>query len=130
MPLLKFEAFGTGDQTWLGSFRGVTSARTEVVDPTVGWLAGTHYPNGYIPSGYPVAKVGATLVPYVAGGSAGTGVLAGHILTDQSVYGTAKLAVPLMDTGRVKVAKIAALPAQSAFAAPAAASNATTIVYI
>lgn len=131
---MKTETFGTGDQSWLGSFRGLPTARTEVVDLST-FTAGTHYvaADGYIRSGYPVAKVGGFLVPYNASGTGGTNVLAGHIVTDRPVAplrGGTKIDAALMDFGRVKVAKIQALPGQSTFAAPAAANTTTTIVYI
>jgi hypothetical protein len=119
MPRLRNETFGTGDQSWLGSTRGVTTARTETVDPTA-FTAGTHYPNGYLPSGTAVAKVGGYLVPYdkTEATTTGAGVLAGFIVTDQPVVGTAKFAVPLLDTGRVKSAKV-----PNSFVAPVAAAK-------
>jgi len=128
MPRLKTETFGGGDLSWLGSTHGITNARTEILDNSA-FTAGTHYPNGYIPSGTPVAKVGGMLVPYdpTEGVTTAAGILAGFVLTDQPVVGTADFAVPLFDHGRVRVAK---LPV--AFTAPAAAAKraVTTIVFI
>lgn len=128
MPRLKIENVGGGDMSWLGSDHGIANGRTEIVDISA-FTAGTHYPNGYLPSGTPVAKVGGVLVPYDAteGTTTGAGVLAGFILTDQAVVGTADFAAPLIDHGRVKVAK---LPVS--FTAPAAAAKraATTIVFV
>lgn len=129
MPRLKLETLGAGDQSWLGSTHGIANARTESVNLSA-FTAGTHYPNGYIPSGFPVAKVSGLLVPYdpTAGTTTGAGILAGHVLTDQSVVGTGNFPVPVLDHGRVKTAKVTPLLAN--FAAPSTAKNATTIVYI
>lgn len=130
MPRLKNETFGGGDMSWLGSTHGTNNARTEILDVSA-FTAGTHYPDGYIKAGTPVAMVGDKLVPYDATEAtvAGAGVLAGFVLTDQAVVGTADFAVPLLDHGRVRVANV---PVTPAFTAPVAAakSAATTIVFI
>lgn len=131
MPRLKTETTGAGDQSWLGSSHGIHECRTEVLDVSA-FTAGTHYPNGYVPSGTPVAKVGGLLVPYTSaeGTTTGAGVLAGHLFTDQPVVGTADFGVPLLDHGRVKTAKVP--QGTDAFTAPVAAAKraATTFVYI
>jgi hypothetical protein len=128
MPRLQTETFGGGDLSWLGSAHGIANARTEVLDIST-FTAGTHYPDGYIPSGTPVAKVGGVLVPYDAteGTTTGAGVLAGFVLTDQPVVGEADFGVPLLDHGRVRAANV-----PGTFTAPAAAAKraATTIVFI
>jgi len=130
MPRLRSETLGTGDQSWLGSTHGIGNARTGLIDISA-FTANTHYPLGYIPSGFPVAVVDNKLVPYdvTIGTTTGAGILAGHVLTDQTVVGTVDFAVPLLDHGRVKAAKVAAL-ALTGFVKPIAAKNATTIVYI
>lgn len=131
MPRLKTETLGTGDQSWLGSAHGIRGCRTELLDIST-FTAGTHYPNGYIPSGTPVAKVGGVLVPYTSAEATttGAGVLAGHILTDQPVVGTADFGVPVLDHGRVKTAKVP--QGSDAFTAPVAAAKriGVTIVYV
>ena len=131
MPRLTTETFGAGDQSWLGSSHGIHECRTETLDISA-FTAGTHYPNGYIPSGTPVAKVGGLLVPYDSTEAtvAGAGVLAGFLFTDQRVVGTGDFAVPLLDHGRVKAAKVPT--GANAFTAPVAAAKraATTIVFI
>lgn len=128
MPRLVNETFGGGDLSWLGSAHGIANARTEILDIST-FTAGTHYPDGYIKSGTPVAKVGGVLVPYDAteGTVTGAGILAGFVLTDQKVVGTDDFGVPLLDHGRVRTAKL-----PIAFTAPAAAAKraATTIVFI
>lgn len=122
MPRLKTESFGTGDMSWLDSDHGLRNARTEVLDIST-FTAGTHYPNGYIPSGTPLAKVGGMVVPYTSAEATttGAGVLDGHLLTDQQVVGTNDFAVPVIDHGRVKTAKVPT--GTDAFTAPVAAAK-------
>ncbi len=122
MPRLYSETIGTGDQSWLDSAHGLRTARTEVIDISA-FTAATHYPNGYIPSGTPVAKVGGMLVPYTSAEvtTTGAGVLAGHILTDQPAVGTTDFAAPLFKHGRVKAARVPT--GTDAFTAPVAAAK-------
>lgn len=131
MPRLATETIGTGDQSWLGSAHGIHECRTEQVDISA-FTAATHYPNGYIASGTPVAKVAGLLVPYTSAEITTTvaGVLAGHLFTDQRVVGTADFPAPLLDHGRVKSAKVPT--GSDAFTVPVAAAKraSTTIVYV
>lgn len=129
MPRMSTQTFGGGNQSWLGAGAPhVDECRTEVLDIST-FTAGTHYPNGFIPSGLPVAKVGGVLVPYDAteGTTTGAGVLAGHVLTDQPVVGAADFGVPLYDQGRVVSANL-----PIAFTPPTAAAKkaAVAIVYV
>ena len=107
MPRLKTETFGAGDLSWLGSAHGIANGRTEKLDIST-FTANTHYPNGYLPSGLPVALVSGVLVPYVAteGTTTGNGVLAGFLLTDQPTNGVEDIPVPVLDHGRVRVSKL------------------------
>jgi hypothetical protein len=50
------ETFYQDDQTWLGSAHGTSSARSITLD-TSAFTSGTHYPNGYFPSGLPLGKI-------------------------------------------------------------------------
>jgi hypothetical protein len=131
MPKLRTDTIGTGDQTWLASAHAIWNARTEILDIST-FTAGTHYPNGYIPSGTPVAKVGGMLVPYDSTEATvtGAGILAGHLFTDAPVVGTNDFGVALIDHGRVRAAKVP--QGVQAFTAPVATAKraATTIVYI
>lgn len=131
MPRLRNETVGAGDQSWLGSSHGINDCRTEILDVSA-FTDATHYPNGYVPSGTPVAKVGGLLVPYDSTEATTTnaGVLAGFLFTDQPVVGTADFGVPLLDHGRVRAAKVP--QGANAFTAPVAAAKraATTVVYI
>lgn len=128
MPRLSTETFGGGDLSWLGSTHSISNARTEILDISA-FTAATHYPDGYVKSGTPVAKVGGVLVPYDATEATvtGAGVLAGFVLTDQKVVGTNDFAVPLFGHGRVIASKL-----PISFTAPTAAAKraATTIVFV
>lgn len=50
------ETFGQEDQSWLASAHGLSSARPVTIDVTK-LTQETHYPNGYLPSGIPLAEV-------------------------------------------------------------------------
>lgn len=129
MPRLSTETMHSGDMSWLGSSHGIGEARTELLDIST-FTEGTHYPNGYIKSGTPLAKVGGVMVPYTVaeGTTTGAGILAGFLLTDQRVVGDDDFAVPVLDHGRVVAAKV---PYASFVAPAAAAKNAThNIVFI
>ena len=51
MPGLKTTTFGTGDYTWLRNTDGLDDAAITAAAPIANFVAGTHYPNGYLPSG-------------------------------------------------------------------------------
>ncbi|MDQ7877364.1 head decoration protein [Microbacterium sp. QXD-8] len=128
MPKLRQETFGSGDMSWLGSSHGIRNARTGIIDISA-FTANTHYPDGYIPSGTPVALVGGLYVPYdkTEGTTTNAGVLAGFILTDQPVVGTADFGAPILDHGRINVAKV---PYSGGFAAPVAAAKRANITCV
>lgn len=131
MPRLTSETYGAGDQSWLRSPHGMYDAKTELLDVSA-FTAGTHYPNGYIPSGTPVAKVGGLMVPYTSaeGTTTNAGVLWGHLLTDQKVSGSNDFAVPVLRHGEVVAAKVP--QGTDAFTAPVAAAKraSMTINYV
>lgn len=131
MPRLKTETLGAGDQSWLGSSHGLRNCRTETLN-LAAFTSASLYPNGYIPSGTPVAKVAGLLVPYdsLEATTTNAGVLAGHLFSDQRVVGTNNFSAPVLDHGRVKSAKVPA--GANAFTVPVAAAKraAMTIVYI
>lgn len=105
MPKLREESYGSGDQTWLGSTHGITNAQTATLDRTA-LTAATHYPQGYLKSGFALAKVGTKFVPYNAAGSGGTNVLAGFLLFDVGVLAGSDPIGALLDHGRVKLARL------------------------
>lgn len=130
MPKMKTETVGTGDMSWLGSDHAIFNGRTEVVDISA-FTAGTHYPNGYLPAGTPVAMVGGMLGPYdkTEGTTTGLGILAGFLFTDQQVVGTTDFAAPVLDHGRVRVAKV---PYNNTFtfAKPLAAAKSADVQFV
>lgn len=52
---VRTESFTVEDQSWLGSAHGTDSTETITLDLSL-FTAGTHYPNGYIPSGMCLGK--------------------------------------------------------------------------
>ncbi len=126
MPKMVSETIGTGDQSWLASSHGIWNGRTETIDISA-FTEATHYPDGYIPSGTPVALVSDKLVPYVAteGTVTGAGVLAGFVFTDSKVNGAEDFAVALLDHGRVNVANL-----PISFTPPAAEAKRANVTFV
>lgn len=115
-----------GDRSWYDSIHGIANSRTEKVDVST-FTRATDFPNGYIPSGTPVAIVGAAgakkAVKYVPTDETGKEVFAGFLATDQLVYDAAGIInSPIFDHGRVRINR---LPVT--FAVPA--KNASTIIF-
>lgn len=131
MPRMKEESFGGSDMSWLLNDDDIASARTELVDIST-FTKNTHYPNGYILSGTPVAKVGGVLIPFdtTVGTTTGAGVIAGHILTDQQTDGVADFAVPLFAKGQVKASKVPGTSGFAAAVAVAAKRGNTNTIYV
>ena len=129
MPGLRSDTFGTGDQRWLGSTHALYNARTETLNVPA-FNAATHYPDGYIPSGTPVALVGGLLVPYdgTEGTTTGAGVLAGFVKIDVRIFpDDDRTPAALVDHGRIRTGFV-----PGNFVAPAAAAKrgATTFIFI
>lgn len=120
MPKLTVERYGNGDQSWLGSTHGIGNARTVSLDPSK-FTKADHFPDGYLPAGTPL-----TVTEDVAGPYGEDAQLSGFLLTDQVTDGEATIAVPLIDHGRVNVAK---LPVSS-FTKPTPENDKTTIVFV
>lgn len=129
MPLVRENGtpLSEGDQTWLGSTRGITKCRTEKLDVSA-FASIIAAKGGYIPSGMPVAFATVPtaadhgmLVPYDPQGSGGTTLLQGFLFTDQKVYPgqTEDINVPLLDHGRIIIHR---LPV-GAFEAPATSNG-------
>lgn len=78
--------YSQGNQKWLGSAHATDTADTITLDLSL-FTAGTHFPNGYIPSGMSLGKVTATGVygPYSDAAGDGRTTLVGHLLTDVNV---------------------------------------------
>ena len=101
------ETFYQDDQTWLGSAHGTSSARTVTLDISA-FTEGTHYPNGYIPSGTPVGEITASGLfgPYNDAAVDGTETLVGFVLTPTAANGTDDIQVALFEHGRVVEANL------------------------
>lgn len=76
------EAWTQDDQSWLASAHGTDTARPITLDTST-FTSGTHYPNGYFPSGLPLGKITATgkYAPYNNAAADGTETLAGFLFT-------------------------------------------------
>lgn len=118
MPRLKTETYGGGDQSWLGSTHGTGNCRTGTLDVSA-FTAGTHYPDGFIPSGTPVdcSDEGA-VAPW-----GGSGQL-GFVFTDQATDGTTDVAAPILRHGTIKADN---LPNAASFEYPATGHTFTFI---
>ncbi len=103
----RIESFGAGNLSWLGSKRGTNECRTGTISRS-SLTKATHYADGNLKSGFPVALVAGKYVPYASGGAGGTNVLAGFMLTTQQVRddSTADIVAPILDSGRIIMAKL------------------------
>lgn len=123
------EAFQNEDQSWLGSAHGTNAAPSITLDWSA-FTAGTHFPNGYFPSGLALGKITATglYAPYVDANVDGTGVLAGFLLCSVDAPSTnIDVQGALLEHGRVIVAK---LPIPSSVDANGKADAAGRIIFV
>ncbi|MBT0771818.1 hypothetical protein KIH74_22950 [Kineosporia sp. J2-2] len=103
--------YGDGDQSWLGSRDGTDVPQTCTI-ATSTLTAGTHFPDGYIPSGTPLAR-------FTSGGNAGrytvlnnaasdgSQTLVGYLLTDQPVRdAAAPLVASYIYRGRIRIPRL------------------------
>lgn len=77
----------TDDPSWLGSGHGADANETITLSAAL-FTEGTHYPNGFIPSGTPLGKVTETGLygPYTPADSpAGLGTFAGFLYAPVSI---------------------------------------------
>ncbi|WP_346007458.1 hypothetical protein [Janibacter terrae] len=99
---VKDETFGAGNQSWLGSNHGTDNARTSTF-VTANFTAGTHYPDGHVPSGLAVNCADeANLKPWTDA----AGEVLGFVLFNQPVDGQAKFAVPVIRHGLIRRANL------------------------
>jgi hypothetical protein len=108
---LRTEAFQQDDQSWLASEHGTSNARTVTLDIST-FVAGTHYPNGFLPSGMPLGKITASGKYGLYDNAAvdGRQTLVGHLLVGQKVgaTNTVPIVAPLFWHGGVIEAKLPA----------------------
>lgn len=116
MPGLKTTTYGTGDYSWMLNTDGLDQSVTGVLDVST-FTAGTHYPNGFIPSGTAIGQVTATKLfgPYDDTKSDGTQTLYGFTYADvravrQNGSTASKVGTGAVVSGAVSVSK---LPLQS-----------------
>lgn len=98
----------TDDPSWLGSAHGTDSTETGTVDTAL-FTAATHYPDGYLPSGLPLAKVTATGLygPYDNTAADGREVFVGHLVGPREVVSaTQRIAVGILTHGTVREANL------------------------
>lgn len=84
--LIRETTYGQGNHKWLASAHGTENADTVTLDLNL-FTEGTHFPNGYIPSGVALGKVTATGVygPYSDAAGDGRTALVGFLYMDVQV---------------------------------------------
>lgn len=98
------ERFGQDDQSWLASAHGTDATRSINVDVST-FTAGTHYPEGYLKSGYPLKKVADNKYGLWSNGD--TDPIEGHLFTALRVRpGTTVVVGALLWHGAVVAAKL------------------------
>lgn len=115
MPGLKTTTYGSGDFSWMRNLDGLDEALTGAA-PIAGFTAGTHYPNGYLPSGLPLRVDDLDNIrPWADVAGARLGFLKGdHKVTGAA--GDTQVNVAFIARGNINVAKL-----PLALAAPATA---------
>lgn len=97
------------DPSWIGGGHGLDTNMTVTIDTAL-FTAQTHFPNGFIPSGTPIAEVTATGLygPYTPGDDpAGLGTLYGFLYSPATVeYTGQKLSVGVLVHGPVVEANL------------------------
>lgn len=108
---LTSESFAGEDRSWLKSRKGIGTARPITLDFSL-FVSGTHYPNGYLPSGLVLARLTATgrYGYYSDAGTAGAGtdVAHGFLLTSVTVptSGTGRSAAAMLFEGIVDTTEL------------------------
>ena len=102
MPGLKTTTYGTGDYSWMLNTDGLDEAISCVIDVST-FTAGTHYPNGYFPSGLPVRVDDRDVVrPWADVAGARLGFLKGDWKTD----GVEDIDASAVVRGNIKTARL------------------------
>lgn len=83
---LRTEAWTVEDRSWLGSRDGTDVTETITLDTST-FTAGTHYPNGYVPSGTVVGKITASGLygPYNDAATDGRQVAVGFLFNSEQM---------------------------------------------
>lgn len=91
-----FGTIGRDDQSWLGSSRGTAQAQSIALLMSA-FVAGTHYPNGYFPSGLALRKItGSNPTTY---GPASTRTVADGVTATNTALTSATAAFTAGDVG-------------------------------
>lgn len=102
MPGLKTTTYGTGDFSWMRNTDGLDEAITGVIDIS-DFTAGTHFPNGFLPSGLAVRIDDLDDIrPWADTAGAVLGFLKGDYKTD----GVEDVNVAVITRGNIKLAKL------------------------
>ncbi len=114
---VRSKAWQTDNQTWKAAAHGTDLARSISVDAAL-FTPATHAPNGYLPSGLPVARVTATGLygPYTPGGSGGLQTFAGllEVNTILPSPNTGAVGTALFEHGRAVKANVPIITIDSA----------------
>ncbi|WP_180967250.1 hypothetical protein [Zhihengliuella halotolerans] len=101
MPMLSRKTYGGGNHKWLASTHGTGNAPTGTLD-IAAFTAGTHYPDGYIPSGTPVdASDLAAVAPYTAPAAGEPALNLGFVLGDVEVVGDEAMPAAILRHGSI-----------------------------
>jgi hypothetical protein len=96
------------NNSWVASSHGTDSTETITVDGSVGFVAGTHFPAGVLPSGTAVGKVTATGLYGLYDDAAvdGRTVFAGFTYGDVTIGAAKKVGAALFTHGKVREANL------------------------
>jgi hypothetical protein len=109
---VKTTSYALDDNSWLGSADGTSATETITINPGVGFVGATHWPNGFIPSGTPLGKITASglYALYDNAASDGrqtcVGFLYGGVTVNSSAPTTTKLGAARLTRGKVREARL------------------------
>jgi hypothetical protein len=100
--------YSQGNKTWLRSDYGLLTGQTVTLS-IAAFTSGTHYPNGFIPSGIALGKITASgeYGPYDNAAVDGRQTMTGHLLNDEAVVtGQTKLTSSMLWQADVDESKL------------------------
>lgn len=102
MPGFSTKEYGGGDYTWLRNLDGLDEALTGAA-PKAGFTQGTHYPDGYLPSGLPLR---VDDLDNIRPWSDVAGAKLGFLKGDHPVTADADVNVAFIPRGNIKLSKL------------------------
>ena len=102
--------YALDDKPWLGSADGTQATETITIDLDL-FTKNTHYPEGVLLSGIPLAQNTTTKLwgPYAAGGANGLDKMEGHLYGAQRVVdGVKRYSAALFTRGKVRLSRLPA----------------------